>query len=121
MKRKKRLLAAIAIILFLILCIPVKLFLIGEPVDGGQLVCRITERENGDVILDICTPASAMALRGWKIHQNGDTMTISARKVLVSPLFCTGTHSILFNSSLVKTVILGGKTVWAAAPKEVTP
>lgn len=110
----KRILCTILIILLLLaLAFPVKLLLIGEPVDGAQLA--VSSQEEGNIlILNIDTPASAIAFRGWKHHQEGSTLYIRARKVLVSPLFRDGTYQTTLDTTALTEVYLGGKLIWSS-------
>ena len=110
----KRILGFLLILLLLLaLAIPVKLFLIGEPVDGEQLGVLMQE-EGTTLTLNIATPASAIALRGWKYHQDGSTLYIRARKVLVSPLFRDGTYQTTIDTTLLTQIYLGSKRIWNA-------
>ncbi len=49
-------------------------FLIGEPVDGEQLCCTVSQ-ENPNLEMQVGTAESGMALRGWKRRQEGKTCT----------------------------------------------
>lgn len=81
--------------------------------DGEQLAVFLQE-EGNTVTLNIATPASAIALRGWKYRQEGSTLYISARKVLVSPLFRDGTYQTTIDTTLLSEIYLGGKLIWNA-------
>lgn len=110
---KKALLIIFSVVLLLALCIGARLFLIGEPVDGAQLAYTITEAGK-ELHLDVGTPASAIALRGWKFRQEGSSLYISCRKVLVSPFFSSGTYQTTIDAALLDEVYLGGKLIWPA-------
>lgn len=110
---KKVLCFALVILLLLVLGLPAKLFLIGEPVDGSQLIYSVTG-ENPSLVLNVCTSDSAMALHGWKYRQDGDALYISARKVLVSPLFPSGIYQTTIDTTLLAEIYLGGKLIWEA-------
>lgn len=88
-----------------------KLYIIGEPVDGAQLSC--TASVNGKTLeLQVDSAESAMALRGIRVEQDGSTLRIRARKVLVSPLFFDGSFRTAIDLSGLKTVAIGGKIIW---------
>lgn len=88
-----------------------KLYIIGEPVDGAQLSC--TTSVNGKTLeLQVDSTESAMALRGIRVEQDGSTLRIRARKVLVSPLFFDGSFRTAIDLSGLKTVAIGGKIIW---------
>ena len=97
----------------LVLCVgfAAKLFLIGDPVAGGQVYCTVSE--NGqDLELQVDTVESAMALRGWKHEQDGGTLYLSARKVLVSPFFDEGHYETSIKIGAIDKIVLGGEIVW---------
>lgn len=110
---KKVLRTAAVVIVLLIVSIPVKLFFIGEPVDGASVHCSVSEEADGNLRLHVSTAASAIAFRGWKYHQEGNTLYISARKVLVSRLFPSGVYSTTIATDSVTQVYFGGKLLWS--------
>lgn len=105
---------AAILLLLLVLCAGAacKLYLIGEPIDGSLLGCH-TETQDNHLKLYVSTPASAIALRGWKYRRVGDTLYISARKVLVSSLFSDGTYQTTLDISLISRIYLGGSLIWS--------
>lgn len=96
-----------------LLCILGKLFIIGEPVDGAQLAHQVT-LEGQTLHLHVTIPESAVALRGWKIHQEGSTLYIRCRKVLVSPFFSSGEFHTALDTVKLDQIYLGGRLIWAA-------
>lgn len=110
LKHKATILLGIALIIGLSFLL--KLFIIGEPVDGVQVVC-VTSANGQTLDLQADTLESAMALRGWKHHQDGDTLYISARKVLASPMFHEGHYETSIDLETIETIILGGKVIWS--------
>ena len=109
---KKALIILAGILLLLAVGVCAKLYLIGEPVDGTQLSYAISENGNS-LHIGIATPASAIALRGWTYHQDGSTLYLSCRKVLVSPLFSDGTYQTTIpDLSLLEKIYLGGELIW---------
>lgn len=109
---KHKALILLGIALIIVLTFLLKLFIIGEPVDGVQIV-YVTSAHGQTLELQVDTLESAMALRGWKHHQDGDTLYISARKVLVSPMFHEGHYETSIDLKTIKTIILGGKVIWS--------
>lgn len=89
-----------------------KLFVIGEPVDGAQLHCTASV-SGSSLELRVNTEESAMALRGWSLKQEGNTLQICARKVLVSPLFSDGSYQTSIDLEGIKTISLGGSVIWS--------
>lgn len=110
LKHKAMILLGIALIIGLTFLL--KLFIIGEPVDGVQIVF-VTSAHDQTLDLQVDTLESAMALRGWKHHQDGGTLSISARKVLASPMFHEGHYETSIDLETVETIILGGEVIWS--------
>lgn len=109
----KRFLCIILILLILtVLIVPAKLFLIGDPVDGTQLYVETSE-DGQNLRVYVHMVASAVALRGWKYRQDGSTLYIRARKVLVSPLFPSGSYETSMDTSLLSEIYLGGRLIWS--------
>lgn len=108
---KKRLMIIIGAILVFCMGVLIKLFLIGEPVDGEQVYCT-TSVNDQELTLQIDAIESAMALRGWKYHQNGSTLQISVRKVPVSPFFDEGHYETTLDVEGVEHIMVGNKTIW---------
>ena len=108
--------AIISILVLLVLTAAVAalwIFVIGEPVDGNSLVIDVTELENQVNIL-ITTPASAIAFTDNSLPQEGNTLHISFRQVLVSPLHSSGQKSIYLEKGNLTEIYLGGKQIWTA-------
>ena len=107
---KKKLCLALLLMLILILAVPVKLFLIGQPVDGRTVNCDIRETENQFDIY-ITTADSAIGFTDFRLHQEGTTLYIDFRKVLTSPLY-DGDRSIYIEKCDLTEIILGGELIW---------
>lgn len=102
----------IGIVLIIVLSVLFKLFVIGESVDGAQVNC--TTSVNGHTLeLRVAAVESAVALRGFRYKQEGDTLFISARKVVVSPLFDEGVYETSIDLELLDKIILGGQLIWS--------
>lgn len=111
--------AVFCILAGIILCFAIKLFVIGEPVDGGQLY--FTASGDGQTLeLQVNPIESAVALRGWRFKKDGGTLSISARKVLVSPIFSAGTFQTSIDLDGVTEVYLGGQRIWPDGEGERT-
>ncbi len=109
---KHKAMILLGIVLILRLAFLLKLFIIGKPVDGVQVVC-VTSANGQSLDLQADTLESAMALRGWKQQQDGSTLYINARKVLVSPLFHEGHYETSIDLEMIETIILGSKVIWS--------
>ena len=111
---KKKIGVGIATLGITILCILLlKLFVIGEPVDGAQLAYNITQND-ATLELQVSATESAVALKGWKIEQKGNNVSISTRKVLVSFLFSSGQYQTSINIDGIENVYLGGQIIWSS-------
>ena len=89
-----------------------QLFILGEPVDRAQVYC--TTSVNDQILeLRIATIESGVALRGWKFKQDGGTLIISARKVLVSPVFDKGDYETTIDLESVDSISFGGQEIWS--------
>lgn len=109
---KKRMLLILAGVLLLgALGILANLFLIGEPVDGEQLICTVS-LEGPNLCVQVETAESGMALRGWKQRQEGKTLYLTARKVPVSAFFSEGSSTFVLGTESMDRVLVGGKVVW---------
>lgn len=114
MKRKSFICTIISIFVMISLIILLSLFVIGEPIDGKQLYC--TTSLNGQTLkLRVEPVESGVALRGWKFRKDNNILYISARKVLVSPLFHEGTYETSIDLEPIESVMVGGQTIWSYA------
>ena len=110
---KKYVVGLLFVLLVIALSVGLKLFIIGDPVDGGQVYYSITE--DGDALhLNVATSSSAIAFRGWKFRQEGSQLYISCRKVLVSPFFSSGTYDTTIDTLKLDQVYLGGTLIWTS-------
>ena len=110
---KKIIIAILCFIAITALCIAFKLFLIGEPVDGNSVLCHVSENDN-QVNISIALPESATAFTGASLRQKGSALYITMRKVLVSPLFSSGTHQIWIEKNDLTEIYFGGRKIWSA-------
>lgn len=101
----------VCLAVIIVIWIPFKLFIVGEPVDYVQVYCSAAV-SGQELKLRIESVESAAALRGWKFEQDGETLSISARKVLVSPLFKKGSYETLIDLEAIEKVTFGGHVIW---------
>ena len=111
MKRKSKVLIFVFVVLILVAGFAGKAFVIGEPVSGEQLKFSTFIKDN-KLELKVKVSDSGVALRGWKVERKGDTVYISARKVMVSPMFDDGSYETDIDVKGVNKVVLGGRTIW---------
>jgi len=107
-------LAILATALLIALGLAAKVFIIGTPAQEQELTAWFRE-ENGVLILSASTPYSATAYWGWDVEREGDTAYVTARSVLVSPLFRKGGGSVEIPMEGLKKVYLcgrDGRLVW---------
>lgn len=101
----------LGIIVMLILGPMVKMFVIGEPVDGRQVSYTMSLNEQ-NLELHVVSVESAVALQGWKYKQDGSSLFISMRKVLLSPLFSKGYYETAIDIRSIAYIYLGGQVIW---------
>ena len=111
MKKKFWIIGAVALIL--LLGFAVKLFLIGEPVDGSTLLCKVEELDNQLTIYAYTTESSA-AFTDVQYRQEGTTLYITFNKVLPSPLYPDGEICIYLEKCDLTGIELCGKQIWTA-------
>lgn len=114
MKKRRFQRAAIAILgaaAVLVLGVMANLFLIGEPIDCRQLSYS-TALNGQNIDLHVMPVESVAALRGWKTRQDGNTLFISGRKVLASPLFNKGSYETSIDIKTIDCIYLGGQEIW---------
>ena len=110
---KKILLTLAVILLIALIGIPGKLFFIGDPLDISMVHCTVSEH-NGELKLHVSTPASAVAFRSWKYHQEGTILNITARKVLVSRFYSSGVYESTISRGNLTEIQFDGTQIWAA-------
>lgn len=93
------------------LCVTTKLFVIGQPIDAGQLAYHVTERST-TVEVQVSALESAIALRGWRMKREGGDLFLSARKVPVSALFSSGEYQTSIDTKGIERIYLGGQLIW---------
>ena len=109
---RKKIQISIAILGITVLGVLINLFLVGEPVDGKQLAYHVAE-DNAILELQVFATESAIALKSWKIEQNGNDLFISARKVPVSFVFPSGEYRSSVHTDGIEHIYLGGQMIWS--------
>ena len=87
-------LAVLCTILLILAGFALKIFVIGSPAQEDELIVSEFAEENGVLRLSIATPYSATAYHGWNVEIADGVADISARSVLVSPLFPDGGDTV---------------------------
>ena len=105
-------LAVLCTILLILAGFALKIFVIGTPAQEDELIVSEFAEENGVLRLSIATPYSATAYHGWNVEIADGVADISARSVLVSPLFPDGGGTVEVPLDGVEEVRLCGRTVW---------
>lgn len=124
-RSRRRVAAAIlCTVLVLLLGFAAKIFVIGEPLDpDGVAVSGFVQ---GDGVLQISpsSTASGIAFWGWTVEDRDGVVSITARSVLVSPLFRDGTGTVEVPLEGVTEIWLGqageGRLVWQEGT-EISP
>lgn len=110
---KKFIIGALPVLLVITLGIGVKLFIIGEPIDGDALAIRV-EESDGQLALHIQITDSAMAISNMQYRYDGTVMHLTVWKVLSSPLNNDGDISLYYEIVDETEIWLGGKLIWSA-------
>ena len=109
---RRVLLAVLCTILLILAGFALKIFVIGSPAQEDELIVSEFAEENGVLRLSIATPYSATAYHGWNVEIADGVADISARSVLVSPLFPDGGGMVEVPLDVVEEVRLCGRVVW---------
>ena len=115
-RNRKRVAAAIlCTVLVLLLGFTAKIFVIGTPLNPDGVGVSV-QREDDVLRVDISSVGSGNAFHGWKVQDEDGIVTITARSVLVSPLFRDGTGTVEVPLEGVTEVWLGqageGRLIW---------
>ncbi len=99
-----------AIILGVVSSVALSLFVIGSPLDGGNV--GMTVAYDGDLLrIKLETPSSGEALCGLEYHIEGDTLVVDLRRVLVSSIHRSGRLEFSVDGDGIEHIKLGDKTV----------
>ena len=113
--RRRVMLAVLATLLVLTAGFAAKVFLIGSPLDpAGTAVSA--QREDDVLRVQISSAASGNAFWDWTVENQDGVVVITARSVLVSPLFRDGTGTVEVPLEGVTEIWLGeagwGRMIW---------
>ena len=113
---RRRVAAAIlCTVLVLLLGFAAKIFVIGEPL-GPTGVTVAAQRMDDVLRVKISSAASGIAFWGWTVEDRDGVVSITARSVLVSPLFRDGTGTVEVPLEGVTEIWLGeageGRMIW---------
>ena len=108
-------LAVLATLLVLTAGFAAKVFLIGSPLDPA--VTAVSAQREDDVLrVQVSSTASGSAFRDWTVEDRDGVVVITARSVLVSPLFRDGTGTVEVPLEGVTEIWLGeageGRMIW---------
>lgn len=113
---RRRVAAAIlCTVLVLLLGFAAKIFVIGEPLDPDGVA--VSSQESDDVLqVQISSYGSGNAFHSWTAENQDGVVSITARSVLVSPLFRDGTGTVEVPLEGVTEIWLGeageGRMIW---------
>ena len=115
--RRRVALAVLATLLALTAGFAAKVFLIGSPLDPA--VTAVSAQREDDVLrVQVSSTASGNAFRDWTVEDRDGVVIITARSVLVSPLFRDGTGTVEVPLEGVTEIWLGeagwGRMIWQA-------
>ena len=116
-RSRRRVAAAIlCTVLVLLLGFAAKLFVIGEPLDPDGVAVSGFVQEDGVLQVSLSSTASGNAFHSWTVENQDGVVSITARSVLVSPLFRDGTGTVEVPLEGVTEVWLGeageGRMIW---------
>ena len=115
--RRRITLAVLATLLALLLGFAAKVFVIGESL-GPTGVTVAAQRMDDILRFKVSSAVSGNAFRGWTVENRDGVVSITARSVLVSPLFRDGTGTVEIPLEGVTEVWLGqagtGWMIWQA-------
>ena len=115
-RSRRRVAAAIlCTVLVLLLGFAAKIFVIGEPLDPDGVA--VSSQESDDVLqVQISSYGSGNAFWDWTVENQDGVVSITARSVLVSPLFRDGTGTVEVSLEGVTEIWLGeageGRMIW---------
>ena len=115
-RSRRRVAAAIlCTVLVLLLGFAAKIFVIGEPLDPDGVA--VSSQESDDVLqVQISSYGSGNAFHSWTAENQDGVVVITARSVLVSPLFRDGTGTVEVPLEGVTEIWLGeageGRMIW---------
>ena len=113
--RRRVALAVLGTLAVLMIGFAAKVFVIGSPLDPDGVAVD-TQEEGGVLQVGISSLGSGNAFHGWTVEEADGVAVVTARSVLVSPLFRDGTGTVEVPLEGVTEVWLGeageGRLVW---------
>ena len=115
-RSRRRVAAAIlCTVLVLLLGFAAKIFVIGEPLDPDGVAVS-AQREDDVLRVKVSSAVSGNAFWDWTVENQDGVVSITARSVLVSPLFRDGTGTVEVPLEGVTEIWLGeageGRMIW---------
>lgn len=113
---KKIALAVVCTAAVLLGVFALKIFVIGTPLQPQSVAVVIAEvHEDNRLYLSLISPSSGNAFHDWKVETKDGVASITARDVLVSPLYSSGQAELYVPLNFVQEVWLGGtsgRLIW---------
>ena len=110
---KKIALSVILTVALVLSGVAAKLFWIGKVCDGSSVAIDAVLSEDGkDLHLALYETNSGSSLRGLKMETKDNVISITAREVLVSPLYKGGLDDVTVPLDGARRVEVFGRTVW---------
>ena len=114
--RRRVMMAVLVTLLVLMVGFAAKVFVIGDPLDPAGVMVTSFRQEDDSVQVSLSSTASGNAFRGWMVDNRDGVVSITARSVLVSPLFRDGTSTVKVPLEGVTEIWLGeagaGRMIW---------
>lgn len=94
-----------------------KVFVIGTPLQAQSVAVVVADvHPDNSLYLSLISTGSGNAFHGWKVETSDGVVSITARDVLVSPLYRSGQKELTVPLNFVREVWLGGpagRLLWA--------
>ena len=101
----------VSVLLVVTVSVLLSLFVVGKSVSVDEVHFR-SKTDSESIRIIVNTTGSAVAFKTPKAEQKGDTVYITAKKVLVSPLYDDGYFDIEVNIATAEKILLGEKIIW---------
>ena len=110
--RNKIVLAVVLALAAAVAAAALKLFVIGSPAGNGGDWVQAVRNQDGSLRIELASTGSADAYTNWKTEQHDGVMTITVRKVLVSPLNREGVISMNVPLNGAQEVRFFDQVIW---------
>ena len=104
--------AVVGVLLAVIAGLALKLFVIGSPAGNGGDWVQAVQNQDGSLRIELSSTGSADAYTNWKTAQHDGIITITVRKVLVSPLNREGVLSMNVPLNGAREVRFFDQVIW---------